>query len=116
MALPPSLFLGMILSNHRSSSKCNIVQCYFVKVNELLTLSFVLSVRHRFTVSYYSFNLSNHVSVDVFFLLFREIVDHHRITFHCIPVFLFFLFIVELDLHELVHSIVVHIDITHVVY
>jgi hypothetical protein len=51
-----------------------------------------------------------------FFLLFREIVDHHRITFHCIPVFLFFLFNVELDLHELVHSIVVHIDITHVVY
>jgi hypothetical protein len=31
-------------------------------------------------------------------------------------IFLFFLFNVELDLHELVHSIVVHIDITHVVY
>jgi ABC-type multidrug transport system permease subunit len=26
MALPSSLFLGMILSNHRSSNKCNIVQ------------------------------------------------------------------------------------------
>ena len=26
MALPSSLFLGMILSNHRSSNKCNILQ------------------------------------------------------------------------------------------
>jgi len=26
MALPSSLFLGMTLSNHRSSNKCNIVQ------------------------------------------------------------------------------------------
>jgi hypothetical protein len=26
MTLPSSLFLGMILSNHRSSNKCNIVQ------------------------------------------------------------------------------------------
>ena len=116
MALPPSLFLGMILSNHRSSSKYNIVQCYFVKVNELLTLSFVLSVRHRFTVSYYSFNLSNHVSVDVFFFIVSRDCRPSPYNLSLYSIFLFFLFNVELDLHELVHSIVVHIDITHVVY
>jgi hypothetical protein len=32
MALPSSLFLGMILSNHRLSNKCNIVHCIVIGV------------------------------------------------------------------------------------
>jgi len=37
LALYLSLFLGMILSNHRSSNKCNIVQIYIYSTVKVLS-------------------------------------------------------------------------------
>jgi hypothetical protein len=49
------LFLGMILSNHRSSNKCNIVQTYLngnlIGHHKVLKQSFRHTVRHKFNVS-----------------------------------------------------------------
>ena len=41
MALPSSLFLRMILSNHRSSNKCNIVQYYLVSRYKIASIKII---------------------------------------------------------------------------
>ena len=42
MALPSSLFLGMILSNHKSSNKCNIVQYVLCPHIRLDIMSYIM--------------------------------------------------------------------------